>query len=344
MKILPKISVLCITYNQEKYVKQMLDSIVNQVTNFPIEIIIGDDCSNDKTVSIIKEYEKKYSKLIKPIYRSKNIGAMENLKDIFIRAKGKYISLCEGDDYFIANNKLQIQYDFLNRHPKYSLCFHPVNVIFENKEEKNFIYPDPNRLYKFSLTELLKWNYIQTNSVLYRNLYNYTDIPTNILPGDWYLHLYHAKYGKIGYIKKIMSVYRKHSGGLWWNSKYDINNLLIKNGIKQIGLYFEIIKLFNKTDTNYVDDNVDYILKKFLEIDNNLKTNLFNNSALKYPTEMMQFFIRRYKNLNLNNNNIISTRSDDSEKLREITESKLYVLWPIYSKIKKILFAIIHKF
>lgn len=125
----PLVSVTILTYNHEDYIQECLDSIVCQQTNFPFEIIIGDDASTDGTPDIIRRYADKYPDLIVPILRKKNIGVCENSIDIVKRCQGKYIAACDGDDSWCNPKKLQIQFDFLEQHPDYSAFFSWANTI-----------------------------------------------------------------------------------------------------------------------------------------------------------------------------------------------------------------------
>lgn len=249
MRTKVEVSIITVTYNQELYVREALESICKQNTNFNFEVIVADDCSTDKTPQIIKEYAQKYPDIIKPIFRKKNLGAWQNFTDALKKTKGKYIALCDGDDFWTDPKKLQLQVDFLEKHPDYVLCFHPVRVIFENNEQKEFIYPDSSDTHKFTVNELLKKNFIQTNSVMYRKQ-TYKDAATNVTPGDWYLHLYHAQFGKIGFINKVMSVYRRHSGGIWWGSQAPDLLFWEKYAQHHINFYEEVKKLFADRSEN----------------------------------------------------------------------------------------------
>lgn len=111
--------------------------------------------------------------------RKKNIGVGANFKDAMQAAKGDYIALCEGDDYWTDSSKLQRQTDFLDRHPDYTVCFHPVKVFFESGERESYVYPSLDSKPKLT-AELLRENFIQTNSVMYRRQ-SYDDLPVNIL-------------------------------------------------------------------------------------------------------------------------------------------------------------------
>ena len=118
------VSIVCITYNHEPYLRQTLEGFLMQETNFPVEIILAEDCSTDGTRSICEEYAAKYLEKIKYIYRDHNVGYNENEYEAMCAASGKYIAYCEGDDYWTDPLKLQKQVDFLEAHPEYSVCWH----------------------------------------------------------------------------------------------------------------------------------------------------------------------------------------------------------------------------
>lgn len=118
------VSIVCITYNHEPYLRQTLDSFLMQKTSFAYEIILAEDCSTDGTRKICEEYAAKYPDIIHYIYRDHNVGYNENEYEAMCAAKGKYIAYCEGDDYWTIPDKLQKQVDFLESHPEYSVCWH----------------------------------------------------------------------------------------------------------------------------------------------------------------------------------------------------------------------------
>ena len=136
----PLLSICCITYNHENFIRQALDGCLMQQTNFPIEIIIHDDASTDNTANIIREYQGKHPHLIKTILQRENqYSAMGFgfISNVFKEAQGKYIALCEGDDYWTDPLKLQKQVDFLEANPDFAICFHNAVVINEDFPEKN---------------------------------------------------------------------------------------------------------------------------------------------------------------------------------------------------------------
>lgn len=142
-----KVSICSITYNQEMYIKRALDSFLTQNTSFPFEIIIGDDASSDNTSKILDEYAKNYPKLITVISSPKNIGANANLLQVFNAAQGDYIALCEGDDYWSSENKIDIQYNEMIKNKEVSFSFHSAYINnlqspIKYKKEKKFFTVD----------------------------------------------------------------------------------------------------------------------------------------------------------------------------------------------------------
>lgn len=222
----PEISVLCITYKHEAFIRQALDGFVSQKVNVPFEIIIGNDCSPDSTETIINEYVHNYPNIIVPVTHTVNIGAAKNFASIVNRIHGRYVAICDGDDFWTDPLKLQKQYDFLENHQDYTVCFHKVRQLFEDHSQPDVIcgpeqyLPDvaAQRDY-FIFEDLLRINVISSLSVMYRWKLG-TSLPSwmlNYAICDLPLHLIHADTGKIGYINEEMGSYRRHSGGSWWN-------------------------------------------------------------------------------------------------------------------------------
>ena len=126
----PKVQVVCITYKHEKYLAEALDSFVRQKTDFPFEVLVGDDCSPDGTGKIAEEYAKRYPDIIKNIPREHNLGPTRNMVDLISRCTAPYLAFCEGDDYWIDEYKLQKQHDFMERHPEAGFCFTKTKIVF----------------------------------------------------------------------------------------------------------------------------------------------------------------------------------------------------------------------
>ena len=128
------VSVIVLTYNHGPYIRQALDSILEQKTTFSYEILVGDDASTDATGEIVRQYGEKYPNRVRAFIREKNLGATRNLYELFLQARGKYIASCEGDDYWCDPNKLQRQVDFLESHPDHSGCTHDCRIVDEKGE------------------------------------------------------------------------------------------------------------------------------------------------------------------------------------------------------------------
>lgn len=233
-----RVSIVCISFNHEKFILQTLKSFAGQVTDFDIEIIIGDDASTDRTQDIIRKFEKSYAGNMTSILRPTNIGVNKNLFDVMNTASGEYIALCEGDDYWTDPYKLQKQVEFLDANPRHAICFHPVSVVADNGRVKT-VFPDEKKLdNNLTVEHLLSENYIQTNSVVYRNIKPYA-LVEDILPLDYYFHLLHARKGKIGFLNEVMAVYRHHNGGVWQNKalvweKYGVSHMRMYDAIENL--------------------------------------------------------------------------------------------------------------
>lgn len=212
------ISCHIITYNQKDYISKCIEGVLMQKVNFSIEIIIGDDNSTDGTRKILKDYAKKYPDLIRlnlREVRGSGIPGKDNFVTTLAMCNGKYISLCDGDDYWTDLLKLQKQVDFLEANPDYVLCFHKVNILQDGIIKEDTItakVPETT-----IITDLAKGNYIHTCSVVFRNNL-FSEFPKyfNESPvGDYFLHLLNARYGAIKYIDEIMGVYRVHETSVW---------------------------------------------------------------------------------------------------------------------------------
>lgn len=148
-----KVSVAVITYNMERYLPCLLESILKQKVNFEYEIVINDDCSPDHSREIIQEYADENPGIIKTVYLDHNVGGSRNMFHVMQNCRGKYIAILEGDDYWEDENKLQYEFDFLESHPEYigmtcnSWCEHSEKVTMETlmrnrTEAKVFTYND----------------------------------------------------------------------------------------------------------------------------------------------------------------------------------------------------------
>lgn len=261
------VGIHCITYNHKDYIGQCLDGFVMQKTNFKFMAFVGDDASTDGTTEIIREYEQKFPHIIKGIYHTQNVGISKNSFDVANVCKSKYIAVCEGDDYWTDENKLQKQVDFLEANPDYTLCFHPVQIIYEsfNFKRRNTIHPRKKQEWNFEV--LLKWNFIHTNSVVYRRIFTQSKLneifPSDILPGDWYSHLLYAKEGKIKMIDNVMSVYRRHPSGIWSDSIENEDKLYSEHALNISKFYHCVYENITNKSQEYLQN---MLVPKFQEI------------------------------------------------------------------------------
>lgn len=204
-----KVSACIISYNQQDYIKDCLEGAINQVLDYDYEIVIGDDCSTDNTFRICKEYANKYPDKIRLLSRDKNLGMAKNWIATIQECQGKYIALCEGDDYWTDLNKLQKQVNFLESNPDYVLSFHKVSVLKTNGEFVEDFLTNVPEGYQNILTLAQYGNYIHTPSVVFRNIIK--EFPSEFEQSpivDYFLYMMLAEYGKINYSEDKMSVYR----------------------------------------------------------------------------------------------------------------------------------------
>jgi len=220
----PKVSIICLTYNHKKYISQTIEGFLMQKTSFPFEIVIHDDASIDGTTEIIKQYEAKFPDLFNCIYQRENQKSKGRavLPVALERAKGKYVALCEGDDYWIYPHKLQKQIDFLEANKEFAMCFHNTRVLFDDPNRKQALYSDfPwNNIDRnrdiYTIEDLIAAPLCPTASVVFRK-------PVNFIIPDWYhkvpsgdmaLEILICGDKKIKYFDEIWAVYRKHSVGI----------------------------------------------------------------------------------------------------------------------------------
>ncbi len=209
------VSVLCTAYNHERFIKDAIESVIHQKTNFRYELIIHEDASTDKTAEIVKAYEEKYPELIRGIYQKKNQYGQCNIYETFLfpKVRGKYIAMCEGDDYWIDNEKLQRQVDFLENHEDYSMCMHnAIKFNFETGKKSllNTFVSDGTYSQEEQIKAGLGSEFPAFASYMLRTEF-LKAIPHFFLEQkvlDYPLRQYYAGKGLVYYFEKPMSVYR----------------------------------------------------------------------------------------------------------------------------------------
>lgn len=260
------VSVCCITYNQEEYIRDALEGFLKQKVNFNYEIIIHDDASTDNTPKIIKEYADRYPDIIKPIYQTENQSKKGKKVSLisYSYAKGKYIAICEGDDYWIDENKLQLQVNYMESHPECTLCFHNARVLdMEDNSQKIFIpYKKEFKKYtkkdcKYDVGELELLEFIPTASFMFRteNLHKIPDWFEKCFVGDWPLKLIMTSFGYAYCINKVMSVYRKNAKGSLTTKNRKTETESINGKLYILGRKEEFVNWINEF-TDYQYDSV----------------------------------------------------------------------------------------
>lgn len=210
----PLVSIRCLTFNHDAYISQALDGFLMQETDFPFEIVVHDDASTDKTADIIRQYEAKYPKIIKPIYETENQYSKHDgsLRKIMNAAcHGKYIALCEGDDYWTKKYKLQKQIDFLEKNTRYSASAHQSIIIGNSKGFFRKNVPQ-----SITINDLVSNSrFFHTASFVYRReqIFSLPNTEKNVISGDKLLFLKASVFGPIYFFEEDMCIYRKHNKG-----------------------------------------------------------------------------------------------------------------------------------
>jgi glycosyltransferase involved in cell wall biosynthesis len=211
-----KLSVQMVTYNQERYVEQAIRSALMQRTDFDFEIVIGEDCSKDRTREICRRLAAEHPDKIRLLEREKNLGMHENHRQTFFACRGQYIAFLEGDDFWTVPEKLQRQVEFLDAHPECVLCYHNVLIFDEHTNEEAF-YCRPNHPTITGLKEQLQEISVNTASVVMRNglFEQFPEFGKDLIMGDWIFYIWIASMGKLGYLPDVMACYRQHDKGTW---------------------------------------------------------------------------------------------------------------------------------
>lgn len=284
MKDLPKsilASVVMTTYNHENYIRKAIEGVLMQKTNFPIELIIGEDCSNDNTRNIVLEYENKYPLIIKLLLSEKNLGMTENYIRTVQATTGKYIAFCEGDDYWTDPLKLQKQVDFMEANEDCSLCYHTIRVKTADGSRKDYFFGPRNisEPTKYNLEDFIKANNkigIRTSAMMIRSevVLNAMKWQIQSPVGDLSLQLYCGLKGKYGYLPDEMAVYNRGNPGAWsanyhsaeWRLKqiHDLNKAYTLFNVNTNYKYHEIIK---KRNEDWIRTRIEYVQNHFSRSD-----------------------------------------------------------------------------
>lgn len=213
------VSIVCNTFNQEKYIRSAMDGFLMQKTKFPIEILVHDDASTDGTAEIVNEYASKHPDIVKPILQienqySKQVAISEKFQ--FSRARGKYIAFCEGDDYWTDPLKLQKQVDAMEQHPELDICSHQMET--ERDGKKTGVVPSENQNKVFSVDEVIAGGggFVSTASLMFRrDLFLHPYNFQQMMSLDYIWQMAGSLRGGMLYLNDCMGVYRQKAKGSW---------------------------------------------------------------------------------------------------------------------------------
>lgn len=269
------LTIVCTTYNHERYIRKTLDGFINQKTTYKYKIIVHDDASTDNTKKFIEEYAKKYPNLIYPIYQKENQYSQGiKIYKTFIEPliNTKYIASCEGDDYWNDDNKLELQLNYLENHNECSMCVHNTVKISETGKTLNQYASDVNiKSRNIGIKEIIETcghAPFHTSSYVYRSekRKNMPEVFSALPIGDYPTAIYMATQGTVHYIAKVMSAYRFLAKGSWTEQNlknleigYQISCKMIE-GLKNIDKFtdYKYTKSFQKVITWHEFNNILY--------------------------------------------------------------------------------------
>jgi glycosyltransferase involved in cell wall biosynthesis len=218
----PKVSVVMITYNHEKFIAQAIESVLMQKTDFPIELIIGEDCSKDGTRAIVRRYAEARPDVIRAFLHEHNVGANENSRTVRAACRGKYIAWLEGDDYWTDQGKLQKQVALMDLNPQYSMCgtaARQVVMLPDGQEREVGLFPPWSTKRLYNLEDVLTEHPFKTLTFVLRNgLVEFPDWFQRAGYGDMCVLALYAEKGPVAYLDDVTATYRIHDGGIWSGS------------------------------------------------------------------------------------------------------------------------------
>ncbi|MEP6740884.1 MAG: glycosyltransferase [bacterium] len=222
-----KVSVLVITYNQQRYISEAINSILMQQVKFDYEIVVGDDASTDQTQAILLDFQTRYPDKIRLLLRDKSEAEHDRARGLpgktnhaktLQACRGDYVALLDGDDYWTSPFKLQKQVELLDRRPDCAMSCHPVVIIRDGYDNEPELVLGATQNETFTLEEFLAGKcFVAAVSVVFRRGL-FEDLPPwfyNLVIGDWSLNVLNLEHGNIAVINEVLAAYRKHSGGMW---------------------------------------------------------------------------------------------------------------------------------
>lgn len=271
-KCKPLVSIISATYNHERYLADALDSFLMQETDFPFEILVGEDCSTDKTRTILIDYAKKYPNIIKPILWDKNVGASKNWITLFEKSKGEYIANCEGDDYWTTTNKLQTQFSQMLKNPLLDFSFHLSETVdMYGNIKKPKIDISQNKIYSVQDIIVADFHLVQTNTIMFKKMSLY-NLDLGLLSqspvGDVWIRIASSIPNGALFINQSMSAYRIRSSGSWSSTNKENEKFLafvekMLQSIEDFDLYWNYT--YSKEFNIYKNMFIKTVMRKNIE-------------------------------------------------------------------------------
>lgn len=283
----PLVSVMMITYLHAPYIRQAIESIVSQQTNFPFELVIGEDCSPDDTMAIILELQKKYPHIIRILYSESNVGMNDNAFRTALHCRGEYTAFCEGDDFWLDSLKLQKEADYLNAHSDCGLCFGNLALLNNATGRMKYNTPIPGRLLQPDFRSLFSGNRISTCTAMVRTglyhqwLHIQPPVAKNWLAGDLPLYLYIAALN-----------YKIHGNNEYYACYRVLDNSATHGNLEhKIRFYHSIakIKLWfsrNYAKSEYSEQIIFHYAKSILRII--LQEGIYSSKHVSYVKKLMK--------------------------------------------------------
>ncbi|MBW8330531.1 MAG: glycosyltransferase [Prolixibacteraceae bacterium] len=294
----PLVSICCLTFNHEFYIRECIIGFISQKTSFTFEVLIHDDASSDNTANIIREYEAKYPDIIKPIYQtenqySKGVGVTRTYQ--FPRAKGKYIALCEGDDYWTDPLKLQKQINFLEENSTFSGCYHACKIEYQESAKKTIVRHKGNS--EIDLGYFLKNSiFVATHSLVFKKeiIKNIPVREKSLFAGDFELRYHILADGNLKYLDDVMGVYRKGVPGSWSKNKITFEKVE-KEYFDNLLVLFEINRLTNYKYQIGIMKKVEKLYSRYVA--RNLKLLRYKEKLVFFISNLSIFRLQDYKTI-----------------------------------------------
>lgn len=353
------VTVICVTYNHENYIRDCLEGIVKQKTNFKFQVFVGEDCSTDNTRKIVQEYVEKYPELIIPFYREKNIGSIRNFGDLCERVNTKYVTFCDGDDYWIDYYKIQKQVEYLEANPEINGIMGKLKLevpddwflmdYYKKSPDGNFYHPDFLPGFKMPKDKLIDVKNIADNNITHTcaimlrvntKIVKLPDWFYNTYMGDTPYAMLQIGTGKIYFSDDVVCVYRRHEGGV--TNSTDKEMSMLNSRIAYITYLTGVREFFIENYESYGLINIENRIK--LEIANYLKVLVKYNMDDKilelfrdYP-ESCRIALNAYLSFYWDSRRMTSTYTWEGNKIVARDRYFMHLLSPIvrfYSKLKQ---------